>query len=61
MDEDLGVNSQLMYFMQKGKSDGLFSITQSGTFQILHSLDRERESLYFITIIAVDSGDSGKS
>ncbi|XP_049927551.1 protocadherin Fat 4-like [Epinephelus moara] len=56
LDEDLGVNSQLTYFIQKGNSDGLFSITPSGTFQILHSLDRERESLYFVTIIAVDAG-----
>lgn len=58
LDEDLGINSQLKYFIQKGNSDGLFSITPSGTFQILHSLDREVESLYFLTIIVVDSGDS---
>ncbi|XP_044058892.1 protocadherin Fat 4 isoform X2 [Siniperca chuatsi] len=56
LDEDLGINKQLTYFIQKENSDGLFSITPSGTFQILHSLDRERESLYFLTIIAVDSG-----
>ncbi|TKS80775.1 Protocadherin Fat 4 [Collichthys lucidus] len=56
LDEDLGVNSQLTYFIQKGNSDGLFSITHNGTFQILHSLDRERESFYSVTIIAVDSG-----
>ncbi|KAF1394271.1 hypothetical protein PFLUV_G00024800 [Perca fluviatilis] len=56
LDEDLGVNSQLTYFIQKENSDGLFSITPSGMFQILHSLDRERESLYLVTIIAVDSG-----
>ncbi|CAB1422219.1 unnamed protein product [Pleuronectes platessa] len=56
LDEDLGLNSQLTYFLQSGNSDGLFSITLNGTFQILHSLDRERESLYVITIIAVDSG-----
>ncbi|XP_029302380.1 protocadherin Fat 4-like [Cottoperca gobio] len=56
LDEDLGVNSQLTYFIHKGNSDGLFSITPNGTFQILNSLDRERESMYFVTIIAVDSG-----
>ncbi|KAI3354101.1 hypothetical protein L3Q82_018653, partial [Scortum barcoo] len=56
LDEDLGINSHLTYFIQKGNSDGLFSITPSGTFQILHGLDREKESLYFVTIIAVDSG-----
>ncbi|XP_074496939.1 protocadherin Fat 4-like [Sebastes fasciatus] len=56
LDKDLGVNSQLTYFIQKGNRDGLFSITPSGTFQILHSLDRETGSLYFVTIIAVDSG-----
>lgn len=61
LDEDLGINSQLKYFIQKGNSDGLFSITPSGTFQILHSLDREVQSLYFLTIIAVDSGDSHQS
>uniref|UniRef100_A0A3Q3KDF6 Cadherin domain-containing protein n=1 Tax=Monopterus albus TaxID=43700 RepID=A0A3Q3KDF6_MONAL len=55
LDEDLGANSQLTYFIQKGASNGLFSITPNGTFQILHSLDREKESLYIITIIAVDS------
>lgn len=61
MDEDLGVNSQLTYFIQKGNGDGLFHITPSGTFQILHSLDRERESLYIVTVIAVDSGNSDPS
>ncbi|XP_044210475.1 protocadherin Fat 4 [Thunnus albacares] len=55
-DEDLGVNSQLTYFIQKGDGDGLFYISPNGTFQISHSLDRERESLYIITVIAVDSG-----
>lgn len=61
MDEDLGINSQLKYFIQKGNSDGLFSITPSGTFQILNRLDREVQSLYFLTIIAVDSGNSDQS
>lgn len=61
LDEDLGINSQLTYFIQKGNSDGLFSITPSGTFQILNRLDREVQSLYFLTIIAVDSGDSDQS
>ncbi|KAM3615537.1 uncharacterized protein V6R79_003654 [Siganus canaliculatus] len=58
LDEDLNINSQLTYFLQKGNDDDddLFSITPSGTFQILHSLDRERVSLYVLTIIAVDSG-----
>ncbi|KAK9521112.1 hypothetical protein VZT92_020948 [Zoarces viviparus] len=56
LDEDLGANSQLTYFLQKGNSDGLFSISPSGTFQIVHSLDRERESSYFVNIVAVDSG-----
>ncbi|XP_069390596.1 protocadherin Fat 4 isoform X2 [Paralichthys olivaceus] len=56
LDEDLGVNSQLTYFLQSGNSDGLFSLTLNGTFQILHSLDRERESMYIITTVAVDSG-----
>ncbi|XP_031153242.2 protocadherin Fat 4 [Sander lucioperca] len=56
LDEDLGINSQLTYFIQKENSNGLFSITPSGMFQILHSLDREGESLYLVTIIAVDSG-----
>ncbi|KAK5868871.1 hypothetical protein PBY51_009848 [Eleginops maclovinus] len=55
-DEDVGINSQLTYFIHTGNRDGLFSITPNGTFHILHSLDRERESLYFVTIIAVDSG-----
>lgn len=61
LDEDLGINSQLTYFIQTGNSDGLFSITPSGMFQILQSLDRERESSYFLTIVAVDSGESGQS
>ncbi|XP_054868127.1 protocadherin Fat 4-like [Amphiprion ocellaris] len=56
LDEDLGMNSQLTYFIQSGNSDGLFSITPSGTFEILHTLDKEKESLYIITITAVDSG-----
>ncbi|KAM6933328.1 protocadherin Fat 4-like [Xenentodon cancila] len=54
-DEDLGINSQLTYFLERGNSDGLFSISPDGTFQILQSLDREEESLYNITITAVDS------
>ncbi|KAK2846751.1 hypothetical protein Q5P01_009750 [Channa striata] len=56
LDEDLGTNSQLTYFIQKGNNDGLFSITPNGTFQILHSLDREKASLFNVTITAVDSG-----
>ncbi|KAG7478673.1 protocadherin Fat 4-like [Solea senegalensis] len=56
LDEDLGVNGQLSYSIQNGNRDGSFSITPNGTFQILHSLDREKESLYIITITAVDSG-----
>ncbi|XP_030007933.1 protocadherin Fat 4 [Sphaeramia orbicularis] len=56
LDEDLSINSQLMYFIQKGNDDGLFSITPNGTFQILRSLDREKESIYNLVITAVDSG-----
>ncbi|XP_022055843.2 protocadherin Fat 4 isoform X3 [Acanthochromis polyacanthus] len=56
LDEDLGMDSQLTYFIQSGNSDGLFSITPSGTFEILHTLDKEKESLHIITITAVDSG-----
>ncbi|XP_016528841.1 protocadherin Fat 4-like [Poecilia formosa] len=56
LDEDLGINSQLIYFMQKGNSDGLFSVTPNGVFKILHSLDKERESFYTVIITAVDSG-----
>ncbi|KAF3847498.1 hypothetical protein F7725_020526, partial [Dissostichus mawsoni] len=56
LDEDLGINSLLTYFIHTGNSDGLFSVIPNGTFQILHSLDREKESLYSVTIIAVDSG-----
>ncbi|XP_024861742.1 protocadherin Fat 4 isoform X2 [Kryptolebias marmoratus] len=56
LDEDLGLNSQLTYFIQTGNHDSLFSITPDGTFQILHSLDKEKESLYIVTITAVDSG-----
>lgn len=57
LDEDLGINSLVTYFILKGNDDGLFSITPNGTLQILHSLDRERESLYLVCITAVDSGD----
>ncbi|XP_029027227.1 protocadherin Fat 4 [Betta splendens] len=56
VDEDSEANSQLTYLIEKGNADGLFSITPNGTFQILQTLDREKESLYIITIIAVDSG-----
>ncbi|KAJ4935482.1 hypothetical protein JOQ06_017015 [Pogonophryne albipinna] len=56
LDEDLGINSLLTYFIHTGNSDGLFSVIPNGTFQIVHSLDREKESLYSVTIIAVDSG-----
>ncbi|KAM8902916.1 protocadherin Fat 4 isoform 2-T2 [Spinachia spinachia] len=55
-DEDLGINSQLTYHLQKGNVIGLMSVTPSGMFQILHSLDRERESSYLVNIVAVDSG-----
>lgn len=57
LDEDLGNNSQLTYFIEKGNGYNLFSITPSGTFHILHTLDREKESLYIVTITAVDSGN----
>ncbi|KAM7399062.1 hypothetical protein PAMP_018355 [Pampus punctatissimus] len=56
LDEDVGINNQLTYFIEKENGDGLFYITPNGTFRILRSLDRERESLYIITVIAVDSG-----
>lgn len=58
LDEDLAINSHLTYSIQGKNSEGLFSITPSGMFQVLHSLDREQESLYFVTVIAVDSGNS---
>ena len=58
LDEDLGMNSHLTYFLESGSSDGLFSITPDGMFQILHSLDKEKQSLYIVTITAVDSGNS---
>lgn len=57
LDEDLDANGQLTYFIQKGNINDLFSITPNGTFQILHSLDREKESLYIVTIISVDAGN----
>ncbi|XP_047449254.1 protocadherin Fat 4 [Mugil cephalus] len=56
LDDDLGVNSQLNYFIEKGNEDDLFFITPNGTFHISQSLDREKESLYIVTITAVDSG-----
>lgn len=56
VDEDLGMNSQLAYFLEKGDR-GLFSISSDGVFHILHSLDREKQSLYIVTITAVDSGN----
>ncbi|RVE65013.1 hypothetical protein OJAV_G00132020 [Oryzias javanicus] len=55
LDEDLGMNSQLTYFLEKGDR-GLFSVSPDGVFHILHSLDREKQSLYMVTITAVDSG-----
>lgn len=61
LDEDLGINSDLTYFLETWSNDGLFSITPDGTFQILHSLDKETQSLYTVTITAVDSGISGPS
>lgn len=57
MDEDFGANSQLQYFILSG-NNGHFSITLNGTFQILHSLDREVQAVHFVTIIAIDSGVS---
>ncbi|KAM4590288.1 protocadherin Fat 4-like [Fundulus diaphanus] len=56
LDEDLGINSQLNYFMHKENRDGLFSVTTNGVFKILHSLDKEKESFYTVIITAVDSG-----
>lgn len=56
MDEDLDINSQLIYLLDKGDG-GLFSISPDGVFQILHSLDREKQSLYIVTITAFDSGN----
>ncbi|XP_034024273.1 protocadherin Fat 4 [Thalassophryne amazonica] len=56
LDDDTGVNSQLTYVIQAEDGDGLFTLTPTGIFQILNHLDREKESLYIISIIAVDSG-----
>lgn len=56
MDEDFGINSQLQYFILSGNNDP-FSITLNGTFQILHSLDREAQPQYCVTIVAIDLGD----
>ncbi|XP_028321452.1 protocadherin Fat 4 isoform X2 [Gouania willdenowi] len=55
-DEDSGINSQLVYHMQNGNNDDLFSISPNGSFEVSHSLDREKNSLYIITVTAVDSG-----
>eukprot|EP00066_Takifugu_rubripes_P017726 XP_011606992.1 PREDICTED: protocadherin Fat 4-like [Takifugu rubripes] len=55
LDEDFGANSQLQYFILSG-NNGHFSITLNGTFQILHSLDREVQAVHVVTIIAIDSG-----
>lgn len=57
MDEDFGANSQLQYFILS-ENNGHFSITLNGTFEILHSLDREVQAVHFVTIIAIDSGVS---
>uniref|UniRef100_A0A3P9I6A7 Si:dkey-1m11.5 n=1 Tax=Oryzias latipes TaxID=8090 RepID=A0A3P9I6A7_ORYLA len=54
VDEDLDINSQLIYLLDKGDR-GLFSISPDGVFEILHSLDREKQSLYIVTITAFDS------
>lgn len=56
LDKDFGINSQLQYFILSG-NNGPFSITLNGTFQILHSLDREAQPKYFVTIVAIDLGD----
>lgn len=55
-DDDLGVNSQLRYFIDRDW-EGLFSLSPNGTFHMLQSLDREVTSLYKLDIMAVDSGD----
>ncbi|XP_029485746.2 protocadherin Fat 4 [Oncorhynchus nerka] len=54
-DDDLGVNSQMRYFIDRDW-EGLFSLSPNGTFHILQSLDREVTSLYKLDIMAVDSG-----
>uniref|UniRef100_A0A8C5ER87 Cadherin domain-containing protein n=1 Tax=Gouania willdenowi TaxID=441366 RepID=A0A8C5ER87_GOUWI len=43
--------------MQNGNNDDLFSISPNGSFEVSHSLDREKNSLYIITVTAVDSGN----
>ncbi|XP_015194716.2 protocadherin Fat 4 [Lepisosteus oculatus] len=55
-DEDLGVNSQLTYSIDRGNEDGHFSLSPNGTLGVLHSLDRELRANYKLDVIAVDSG-----
>ncbi|KAK0143246.1 Protocadherin Fat 4 [Merluccius polli] len=55
-DDDVGINSQLKYLIQSGNEDSCFSLSPNGTFHVLNSLDREKEPLYILSIIAVDAG-----
>ncbi|XP_048837555.1 protocadherin Fat 4 isoform X3 [Brienomyrus brachyistius] len=55
-DEDVGLNTLLLFFIDMGNEDDLFSLSLNGTLQTLQSLDREQRSQYTLHIIAVDSG-----
>ncbi|XP_072315856.1 protocadherin Fat 4 [Eucyclogobius newberryi] len=55
LDEDIGLNSEMTYFIQTGNID-LFSISRSGTLLISNALDRETNSSYTLVVNAVDSG-----
>nr|XP_023681982.1 protocadherin Fat 4-like isoform X2 [Paramormyrops kingsleyae] len=56
VDEDLGLNTLLLFFIDMGNEEDLFSLSPNGTLQMLQSLDREQRSQYTLHIIAVDSG-----
>ncbi|XP_029111354.1 protocadherin Fat 4-like [Scleropages formosus] len=56
IDQDLGVNSQLVFSIDRGNEDDIFMLSPNGTLHILQSLDREKKSQYTLHVISVDSG-----
>ncbi|XP_053729466.1 protocadherin gamma-B4-like [Synchiropus splendidus] len=55
VDDDSDVNSQLTYTLEDANGDD-FELTSNGSLHISPRLDRERQSSYTLSIIAVDSG-----
>ena len=60
-DEDLGLNGELKYWIEKGNVDNKFGIFPDGVLYIAQALDRETRDLYILTVVVKDTGVEPRS